>query len=245
MSSPEEVPQELNAFLRWLKDRTEAVWAEIEMLTFEQYQAARVGSRQWRTGTMWQSGLTASEIDAIETRWDIRFPEDYRCFLSVLNAPDLQMHGTGFDGDTLVEVDRPSFYDWRGDEVHIASALEWPLEGLLFDVKHNALWRDSWGKRPNSENLRKSRLEELVAAAPKLVPIFSHRYLVSHKCECGYPVLSVYQSDIILYGLNLRAYLLAELRGVLGKGPDYSDNVEEFVTDEELEAIPFWGEFIE
>ncbi|MFZ5439189.1 MAG: hypothetical protein ACOZQL_04230 [Myxococcota bacterium] len=48
-----------------------------------------------------------------------------------------------------------------------------------------------------------SRARTLLAHAPKLVPVFGHRFLVTEPLRAGNPVLSVYQSDIIVYGNSL------------------------------------------
>jgi hypothetical protein len=45
---------------------------------------------------------------------------------------------------------------------------------------------------------------------PRLVPVFSHRYLPAEPHLSGNPVLSVYQTDIIYYGSNLKRYIAHE-----------------------------------
>jgi hypothetical protein len=85
----------------------------------------------------------------------------------------------------------------------------------------------------------------LVAAAPGLIPVFGHRYLLARPCVVGNPVLSVYQSDIIVYGEDLRGYLLIEFGDLLGL--DRERLAQERTAIERMEgceAIPFWGELI-
>ncbi len=41
---------------------------------------------------------------------------------------------------------------------------------------------------------------------PKLIPIYSHRYIPSSLNEIGNPVYSVHQTDIIYYGKDLWDY---------------------------------------
>ena len=109
------------------------------------------------------------------------------------------------------------------------------MDGLVFDVEHNGLWRDGWGTRPPGERERSERVDELVAAAPALLPIFGHRFVLA---EGPTVVLSVHQSDIIVYGVDLRAYLLTELGDLLGLSRfDDAPAVD-------LASVPFWGELV-
>lgn len=49
-----------------------------------------------------------------------------------------------------------------------------------------------------------------VALAPKLVPLWGTRYLPADPHEAGNPILSVVQTDIIYYGVDLSAYFVRE-----------------------------------
>jgi len=135
----------------------------------------------------------------------------------------------------LQAAERPGFFDWRNDDAEIRDALAWPLEGMLFDVENNALWSSEWGPRPDTEEARRTRVEAAIATAPKLIPIIGHRFLVPVP---PHVVLSVYQTDIIVYGNDLRAFLLAELGPLLGLARDPK------WTDANASGIPFWGGFV-
>lgn len=243
MKDKYDIPDDLEAFLDWLKVQTEAAWAKFRTTPLSEFLEAGVGGSSWRTGTKWRPGLAADEIDAIEQRLNIGFPAPYRAFLSILNAPDRGQFSVGWsDGELeeLIEVeDRPSFYDWQRDTEAITGALEWPLKGLMFDVEHNDLWPDSWGEKPEASQMP-ARVAELIAAAPALIPVYGHRYLLDHKVGGDYPVLSVYQSDIIFYGSNLRDYLLRELVALLM--PRNESEID--FSAEDVRAIPFWGELM-
>lgn len=247
MSSLSEVPDNLDEFLPWLKDRSEAAWANYKEATFDSFLDAGVGGSSWRTGTRWQAGLDEQQIDAVQRRWKLKFPKDYRQFLSVLNAPDRGMYHVGWSDEPpygMVEGDdTPSFFDWRKDDDEIAYRLKWPAEGLFFDVNENDLWPESWGKQPDrAEDLLK-KFAEIVATAPTLIPITGHRFLLADSLEAGNPVLSVWGSDIICYGSNLRKFLLLEFSGLIGL--DYNEVAENAgITREQIEAIPFWGELM-
>lgn len=203
----------------------------------------------WRTGTRWQTGLDEPRIDALEGHWGLKFPTDCRRFLSILNAPDRGRYCVGWNDDPPYDLreedDAPSYFDWRNDDEAIIDALNWPLEGLLFDVEENSLWPDSWGERPGEVTDVHNKVARLVATAPKLIPITGHRYLLANSLEAGNPVLSVWGSDIICYGSNLRNFLLLEFSPLLGLDHDeVAEGANAGMTQEKIAAIPFWGELM-
>lgn len=205
-------------FLIWLRGVTERAW--------------RDGAGSWVPGTRWVGGV---DVAALERRLGTTFPAEHRRFLAVLHATTPHRRVTRYDGHTPVEVEVPGFYDWERDVDAIAEARAEVGEGLQFDVEHNGLWLATWGPRPDEPEARAARLAALVEAAPTLFPILGHRFVVA-----GTPglVLSIHQSDIIVYGCNLREYLLNDLSDVIGHGHHYE------IGDCDTAAIPFWGELI-
>ncbi|WP_318209169.1 hypothetical protein [Streptomyces sp. SJL17-1] len=160
-------------------------------------------------------GLSASELDAVEARFGFGFSADHRVFL-----------GAG------LPLGSPRWPDWRhGDPDDLAERLARPVEGVLFDVEHNGFWHPSWSPRPsgNSEALKVARAES--ASVPPLVPVYSHRYLPGTPGEWGHPVLSVVQTDIIVYGNDLADYLRHEFTGRAGGGFGRT-------------TVDFWGYFV-
>jgi hypothetical protein len=140
----------------------------------------------------WTSGYRQSELDEAQELYDLRFP------------PDLV---------ELLREKRPSNgYDWRSDGEAIARALRWPLEGLLFEVEENDFWLAEWGGRPSSAMGRAEVVTAAIAQAPKLIPIMGHRYIPEEPTERGNPVVSIYQSDIIYYGVDLDDYFRREFQ---------------------------------
>lgn len=139
------------------------------------------------------AGLTDAEIAATEGRFGVRFPPDLRAFVQTALPRG------------------PQFPDWRsGDEAGLRDWLDLPRLGILFDVEHNGFWLDEWGRRPGSleESLRVAG--DLVAAAPRLIPIYGHRMMPDEPYLPGNPVFSVHQTDIIHYGFDLADYLRHE-----------------------------------
>ena len=101
--------------------------------------------------------------------------------------------------------------DWRdGDPKQLRDRLDWPTEGVLFDVQHNAFWHDSWGHRPADVERALEVARQRLSAVPALVPVYGHRYLPAGRGDSGHPVLSVWQTDIIYYGLDLADYINQE-----------------------------------
>lgn len=226
-------------FFQWLRRKTEASWSSWETRDFF---AEEIGGADWRPGTKWGSGLDDAAIDAAEKRHGLRFPADYRLFLRRLHAPVPDMSGAFFNGPggALTAADRPSFYDWSGrQDAAIRGALEDVIGGLAFDVERNRLWPDDWGVRPADEAARLAVVRAQVAAAPKLIPVFGHRFLLAEPCAIGNPVISIHQSDMIVYGSDVRRYLLAELDRVIGEEPPDDEPLREGIAE-----IPFWGQFL-
>jgi hypothetical protein len=144
-------------------------------------------------GVEFDSGLTDREVEVAETKFKFSFPPDLRAFLQT----------------ALPTGER--FPNWRsGDETEVQERLSRPLDGCLFDVKHNGFWLPEWGLRPELLADAFKIATEMIAEAPKLIPIYSHRFIPEEPHEAGNPVFSVYQMDIIYYGFDLEDYLRHE-----------------------------------
>ncbi len=156
-----------------------------------------------------------TELDDIQARWDLRFPPD---LIDLLRSSRLSFDGTGA-------------FDWvRSDPSIIQHRLEWPFESFWFDVTNNAAWWPEWGDKPSSVDEQRARLKEVFALAPKLIPLFSHRYLPEQPFARGNPVFSVYQTDVICYGADLQDWIERE-RGSYDSKPWPP-----------IKEIPFWSE---
>jgi hypothetical protein len=222
-------------FLEWLRGTSERAWAVVAERTLADFERAGVGGTSWRRGTRWTGGLSDAEVDEVERRHGVRFPADYRLFLRVLHATTPRLRRAGFsDHHRLVESEAPGFFDWRHDDGAIRAALEGVRDGILFDVEHG-IWHSGWGTRPESAEERVRVVEALWAGAPKLIPVVGHRFLLSVE---PHVVLSVHQTDVIVYGADLRSFLLAELGSLLGVGSDDRG------ADPDLAHVPFWGELV-
>jgi hypothetical protein len=86
-------------------------------------------------------------------------------------------------------------------------------------------------------------MRDLVTTAPKLIPVFGHRYLLAEPCEAGNPIFSIDQSDMIIYGEDLHSYFLEEFGDLVGEGRPSHDHQRQ-IQLEPYRAIPFWGEIL-
>ena len=88
----------------------------------------------------------------------------------------------------------------------------------------------------------------MVDQAPKLIPVFSHRFLVAEPCRAGNPVISIHQSDIIVYGVDLHDCFINAFANILGVDQDTTTKGAQAAIDAQdltFTAIPFWGDLLE
>jgi hypothetical protein len=174
-------PQFDEAFLQWFQDRTEAAWSTYHAPSSEEFVLRWEFGCEWQPGTHWLGGLSEEQIAAAQTRWRLPFPPDYHLFLKRLHSVDRSMkcrEGRKEVSDTPTLHDGPSFYNWLSDDRAIQGRLEALVGGLQFDVEVNDLWRPSWGLKPATAVSRAQHVRDLVSAAPRLIPVFRHRYLL-------------------------------------------------------------------
>jgi hypothetical protein len=150
-------------------------------------------ARMQSCGIAFEIGLTDTEVAATESRFAFQFPPDLRAFLQTALP-----QGRGFP-------------NWRSaEEAALRDWLHRARDGIVFDIERNGFWLEEWGARPTTLAEAKCVAEQLVAAAPRLIPIYMHRMMPAKPCLPGNPVYSVHQTDIIIYGNDLRAYLIHE-----------------------------------
>ena len=163
-------------------------------------------------------GLTTDEVASAEQQLGVPFPPD---LLSLLQ--------------TALPIS-PRFPDWRQPRnPEIGTQLAQPLEGIKFDIEHDAFWWPDWGPRPDDLDEAVKIAEAQIAVAPKLIPIYGHRYLPAEPNSNGNPVFSVHQTDIIYYGKDLRFYIAHEFGGLT-----HAEAVAG-----EIRSIRFWSALID
>ena len=148
-----------------------------------------------QAGIVFSDGLTDVEVERAEAAYSFRFPPDLRTFLQIaLPAGD-------------------KFPNWRErDDPQVREIMRWPLHGLLFDVEHSSFWLPEWGEKPKLLSEAKNIARNAYSHAPRLIPIYSHRFIPEQPAEAGNPVFSIYQTDIIWYGFDLDDYLRHEFK---------------------------------
>jgi hypothetical protein len=167
-------------------------------------------------GVTFVAGLSDAEILAIEARFGFRFPPDLRAFLQT----------------ELPQGER--FPDWRsGNEADLREWLDLPRQGVLFDIEHNGFWLEEWGTRPSTLEEACQIAEGLIAAAPPLIPIYCHRMMPAEPHLSGNPVFSVHQTDIIIYRVDLKDYLIHEF-------PTAEEDLDDRPPSVDARPIAFW-----
>ena len=174
------------------------------------------------------AGLADAEFARIEREYGFEFADDHRAFL----AAGLPLSRPPEEG----RARRGPWPDWRdGDPGDLRGQLGWPVEGALFDVEHNALWHPSWGQRPTGISQALATARQHLTRAPAMIPVYAHRFLPAGHGTWGHPVLSIYQTDIIIYGTDLAEYVNSEFTGSgRSVGPEWTPPL----------MVPFWSEFL-
>jgi hypothetical protein len=168
-------------------------------------------------GVAFDAALTDAEVAAAESRFAFRFPPDLRAFLQTALPRGRRLP------------------DWRaGDEAELRDWLDLPRQGVVFDVEHNAFWLEEWGPRPQTLAEAKQVAEQFIAAAPRLIPIYQHRMIPAEPHLPGNPVFSVHQTDIIVYGTDLRDHLIHDF--LMSE-----EEQEEWTVPSSTRPIPFWN----
>jgi hypothetical protein len=168
------------------------------------------------------SGYTQTELDDAQEKWNLRFPPDLVAIL--------------LERRRVVETEfEKSFWIDQPDDV-VREILGWPFESFWFDIENGSWWPE-WGDRPAAEQERKEKFQAIFAHAPKLVPVYGHRYLPSEPHESGNPVFSVWQMDVIMYGANLDDYIHRESNPQSKGWPQPGDT--------NVKRIRFWTRAVE
>ncbi|BCW06003.1 hypothetical protein NtRootA1_21410 [Arthrobacter sp. NtRootA1] len=82
----------------------------------------------------------------------------------------------------------PRWIDWLGDPRGVQKRLDWPRDGVLFDVSENVFWPEEWGERPTEVEEALLAARERLRTMPSLIPIYSHRFMPAAPAPAGSPV---------------------------------------------------------
>lgn len=192
---------------------SKSIWQELlSQLEGREYQFGVITPDAPLNRIQIEPGLTDAEVVDAESRFGFRFPPDLREFLQ-----------------TGLPIGR-QFPDWRsGETQELHDWLDLPRQGVLFDVENNDFWLEEWGEQPSSLDDARRIVNELIDAAPRLIPVYGHRMIPDEPHLPGNPVFSVHQTDIIIYGTNLANYFRVGFK-LLGPRPQ----------SEAVRSIRFW-----
>lgn len=169
-------------------------------------------------GVEFETGLTLQEITQIEDVYKIKFPNSLKEFL-MMALPI----STGF-------------YNWRNLEqdnvMTIMKIINRPIEDVD-ELAEKVFWWDDWGEKPTDKMDIALIVRERLKSAPKLIPIYAHRYIPMIQ-EDNPPVISIHDIDIIYYGQNLEDYFKVEFGVKEHRMIDYKN----------INPIPFWSDIM-
>lgn len=178
---------ERSAFIAQLirfKEQTEADWADAKL-------DRRIFGYQFQVGTRWNPGLGAEDIGAYERALGVRFPESFRCMLSVMNGTDLPtINLYGSSGEEPREW--VGVYSYPRDLEVVRGYVAWVQE-----------------ERAEVADVLADQ-DFVLPPEAGLVPVYAHRYLVCGADPLDGPVLSIHGTDAIVYGEDLLTYLQIE-----------------------------------
>lgn len=173
-----------------------------------------------KAGVEFAAGLSELEFRQAEEAYEFVFPSDLREFLMFAFPVSRRW---------------PNWRDTESSEIH--DILNGPYDGICFDIEYNRFWPNGWGIRPEDVEEAFAIAKQHISAAPKLIPIYGHRYLPDRPREPGNPVFSVVQTDIIYYGSDLTEYFENEFYAQFRKAG--------YHINEPTRRIEFWSDIVD
>ncbi|MDD3795809.1 MAG: hypothetical protein PHE06_07575 [Lachnospiraceae bacterium] len=165
-----------------------------------------------------ENGLSLDEIAEIEKMYEIVFPASLRNFLMM-----------------ALPVSK-GFYNWRNKEQDnvefIKIAMNQPRK-YIDEMPEEIYWCEDWGEEPQDKEVFKREVRKRLDVAPKLVPIFSHRYMPMI-IEENPPIISIHGGDIIYMGENIEDYIDVE----------FGEKSQNEIDFSKIKTIPFWTDLM-
>lgn len=166
-------------------------------------------------------GLTDAEFLEIERWFGFQFADDHRAFL----AAGLPVWTPGMDDNP--DKKGWGWPNWRElGSATLQEQVDWPLTTALDGIIQYGRWPREFGSCPRDRDRRTARARRLLAEAPRMIPVYAHRYLPAGRGSSGHPVLSIHElTDIIVYGLDLADYIDQEFREQRVTAPFWRDQL--------------------
>lgn len=172
---------------------------------------------KWQ-GVEFETGLTVEEIAKIEDIYKIKFPKSLKEFLMM-----------------ALPISK-GFFNWRNldqdNVMFIKKIINRPTEDVD-ELAEEVYWCDDWGEEPENEIDIALIVRERLKSAPKLIPVYGHRYIPMIP-EDNPPIISIHDIDIIYYGQNLEDYFKVEFGGKEQGKIEFKN----------INPIPFWSEIM-
>lgn len=167
-------------------------------------------------GIEFARGLSDEELFWIEHEYEIAFPEELKNFYK-----------------EALPISK-GFYNWRDKRneniMNIKRVMNMPIQSIIENFEEIE-WSDEWGEEPCDMYERKKSIEDMALMAPKLIPIYSHRYMAAIECKKP-PIFSICGTDIIYVAKSLKDYFLNEF--ITKKFNVFMNN--------EVSYISFWSD---
>lgn len=163
-------------------------------------------------------GLSDKEMAIIKQEYGIVFPKELMTFYK-----------------EALPISK-GFYNWRDKSdinvKNIKRAMQMPIDEVIAGSEEID-WNEEWGEEPIDPNLRKRIISNMALNAPKLIPVYFHRYIAAVENERT-PIFSICGTDIIYFAKSVLDYFLIEL--------DLKEN--EIFQNNEVDHIPFWSDLL-
>lgn len=172
---------------------------------------------------VFDKGLTWKEQEELENFHGIRFPKPLKDFYACA-FPVRERNPVVYPWNPTPDAFGP-FPDWRDcsekNVKHLREILDAPVKNLLHDLKRDGLICDVWYGLT---------AEEVGEIAPKLIPVYGHRYLPMNSHVS--PVFSAVGRDVVYFAGNLFEYFRREfLEPITEKSPV-----------SRMPYVPVWGD---
>ncbi len=170
-------------------------WIKFKIISEEKFKTETIQECwgfQIQKNTKWNEGLTVSDIEELENHFGFKFPNDYFEMLKSINGFETLQISIDPDGNIPDEFERRC-YQYPIDLKNI----KWLMEEI-----------DDY-KEVIKECLSQSYFNSTEIEG--FIPLYGHRVLVVLKDKTKSPVLSIWGSDIIIYGKSLIEYWCNEL----------------------------------
>jgi len=168
-------------------------------------------------GIEFAEGLSQAEFLRINQVYGVEFPFELKEFYSVALPISNNFY---------------NWHDFSSENVSkIKSALKRPFDDI-YEMADEVYWCEDWGVEPG-ENEKANVIRLKLEKAPKLIPIYLHRYMPMVNKE-KVPIISVCDTDVIYYGENFESYLEIE----------FGDKRQSDIEFEKIEHVPFWSDLL-